>query len=179
MDADAISFEGNWADQHLEGRTFRTTNQVGSSTTFRFQGTGLIAFLRSGPQAGAFRLELDGEPVEGGYGENGEWWSLYYAFETNDLPRRLLSDLDDTEHVVRITLMEPGELTIGGLVVEREPPFTWPVILLTVSAVCVLFLGVKSFIYLVAIRAGHIVRREDAAAISVPYMTEWSLDRRI
>lgn len=179
MDADAIAFEGNWADQHLEGRTFRTTNQVGSSTTFRFQGTGLIAFIRSGPQTGAFKLELDGEIVEGGYGENGDLWSFYYAYETTDLPQRLLSGLDDTEHVVRITLVEPGELTLGGLVVEREPPFTWPVILLTVSAVLVLFLGVRSFIYLVAIRSGHIWRREDAAAISLPYMTEWSLDRRL
>lgn len=179
MDADAVAFEGNWADQHLEGRTFRTTNQVGSSTTFRFQGTGLIAFIRSGPQTGAFQLELDGQVVDGGFGDDGELWSLYYPFETNDLPQRLLSGLDDTEHVVRITLMEPGELTLGGLVVEREPPFTWPVILLTVSAVCVLFLGVRSFIYLVAIRAGHIWRREDAAAISIPGMTEWSLDPRL
>jgi hypothetical protein len=179
MDADAVAFEGNWADQHLEGRTFRTTNQVGSSMTLRFQGTGLIAFIRSGPQAGAFKVELDGNVIDGGAEENEEMWSLYYAFEANDLPRRLLSELDDTEHVVRITLMEPGELTLGGLVVERDPPFTWPVILLTVSAVLVLFLGIRSLIYLVAIRSGHIWRREDEAAISIPFVAEWSLNRRL
>lgn len=179
MDAEAITYEGNWADQHLEGRTFRTTSQVGSSATFRFQGTGLIAFIRSGPQSGAFQVELDGEVVPGGYELNENLWSFYYAFETNDLPRRLLSDLEDTEHTVRITLMEPGELTLGGLVVEREPPFTWPVILLTVTALGVLLLGMRSFVYLVAIRAGHIARREDAASPSLPRMPDWAPDRRI
>lgn len=178
MDADAISYEGNWNDQHLEGRTFRTTSQVGSSATFRFQGTGLIAYIRSGPQSGAFEIVLDGEVVPGGFEDNPEWWSYLYRFETNDIPRRLLSDLDDTEHTVRITLMEPGELTLGGLVVEREPPFTWPVILLTVSAVGVLFLGMRSFIYLVAIRSGHIARREDVASPSLPRMPDWQPDRR-
>lgn len=173
MDADAIAYEGNWADQHLEGRTFRTTSQVSSSVTFRFQGTGLIAFIRSGPQAGAFRLELDGEVVPGGYEEDADLWSFHYLYQTDDLPRRLLSNLDDTEHAVRITLMEPGELTLGGLVVEREPPFTWPVILLTVSAVGVLFLGLRSFIYLVAIRAAHINRREDVTSPSLPQMPDW------
>jgi hypothetical protein len=179
MDADAIAYEGNWADQHLEGRTFRTTSQIGSSATFRFQGTGLIAFIRSGPQSGAFQIELDGEVVPGGYEDNESYWTFYYPFETNDLPRRLLSDLDDTEHTVRITLMEPGELTLGGLVVEREPPFTWPVILLTVTALGVLFIGVRSFIYLVAIRSGHIARREDVADPSLPRMPDWRPDRRI
>lgn len=178
MDADAISYEGNWADQHLEGRTFRTTSQVGSSATFNFQGTGLIAFIRSGPQAGAFQLVLDGEVIPGGFEDNEEYWSFYYLYETNDLPRRLLSNLDDTEHSVRITLMEPGELTLGGLVVEREPPFTWPVILLTVSAVGVLFLGLRSFAYLVAIRAGHVSRREDMTSPSLPRMPDWRPNTR-
>lgn len=173
MDADAIAYEGNWADQHLEGRTFRTTSQVGSSATFRFQGTGLIAFIRSGPQSGAFQLMLDGEVVPGGYDKNEDLWSFLYLYQTDDLPRRLLSNLDDTQHTVRITLMEPGELTLGGLVVEREPPFTWPVILLTVSAVGVLFFGLRSFVYLVAIRSGHINRREDVTSPSLPQMPDW------
>lgn len=177
MDADAIAYEGNWADQHLEGRTFRTTSQVGASVTFRFQGTGLIAFIRSGPQSGAFQLQLDGEVVPGGYEENPDLWSYLYLYQTDDLPRRLLSNLDDSEHLVRMTLMEQGDLTLGGLVVEREPPFTWPVILLTVTAVGVLFLGVRSFIYLVAIRSGHIARREDVASPSLPLMPDWTPER--
>lgn len=179
MDADAVTYQGNWADQLLEGRTFRTTNQVGSSATFRFQGTGLIAFLRSGPQSGAFQLELDGEIVPGGYEEDPSLWSFFISFRTDDLPRRLISDLDDTEHIVRITLMEPGELTLGGFVVERQPPFIWPVILLTISSTIVLFLGLRSFIYLVAIRSGRLQRREDASTPSLPRMPDWRPERKL
>lgn len=177
MDADAVTYQGNWEDQHLEGRTFRTTNQVGSSATLRFQGTGLIAFLRSGPQAGPFKLEVDGQVIPGGAPENSDFWSFYISYRTDDLPRRLVSGLDDTEHVLRITLMAPGELTLGGLVVEREPPFVWPVILLTVSSIFVLFLGLRSFIYLVAIRTGRLLRAE-AASPALPRMPDWRPVRR-
>lgn len=178
MDADAITYQGNWDDQHLEGRTFRTTNQVGSSATLTFQGTGLIAFLRSGPQAGPFQLELDGEILPGGYEDEPDWWSLYISYRTDDLPHRLVSGLDDTEHTLKITLMEPGELTLGGLVVEREPPFIWPVMLLTISSMIVLFLGMRSLIYLIAIRSGHLRRRDDIAIPSLPVMPDWQPGRR-
>jgi len=173
MDADAVTYQGNWEDQHLQGRTFRTTNQVGSSTTLTFHGTGLIAYLRSGPQAGSFRLEVDGELIPGGAPEDETLWSYYVSYRTDDLPRRLVSGLDDTTHVARITLMEPGELTLGGFVVERDPPFVWPVILLTISSMLVLFLGLRSFIYLVAIRTGRLRRRADVIAPSLPQMPDW------
>jgi hypothetical protein len=179
MDADAVTYQGNWEDQHLQGRTFRTTNQVGSSATLNFQGTGLIAFLRSGPQSGTFKLEVDGEVIPGGAPENDDLWSFFVSFRTDDLPRRLVSGLDDSEHVLRITLMEPGELTLGGLVVERDPPFVWPVILLTVSSMLVLFLGLRSFIYLVAIRTGRVRRKADAASPSLPQMPDWRPVRRV
>lgn len=179
MDADAVAYQGNWDDQHLEGRTFRTTNQVGSSATLTFQGTGLIAFLRSGPQAGAFQLVLDGEVLPGGYGDDGSLWSFFIPYRTDDLPHRLISNLDDTEHTLKITLMEPGELTLGGLVVEREPPFVWPVILLTITSMIVLFLGMRSLIYLVAIRSGHLVRRADAVEPSLPRLRDWQPGRRV
>ncbi len=178
MSAEAVTFEGIWDDQHLEGRTFRTTNQVGSSITLRLQGTGLIAFLRSGPQAGAFRLELDGEVFPGGYGEEEDLWSFFVSFRTDDLPRRLVSGLDDEEHTLRITLMEPGELTLGGFVVEREAPFVWPIILLTTISVIVLFLGLRSMIYLVAIRSGHLQRRADAPFPALPRLPDWQAGRR-
>ncbi len=178
MDADAVAYQGNWDDQHLEGRTFRTTNQVGSSATLTFQGTGLIAFLRSGPQVGAFQVELDGEVIPGGYIDNEDWWSYFISFRTEDLPRRLLTGLDDAEHVVKITLMEPGELTLGGFVVEREPPFVWPVMLLTIFGALVLFLGIRSFIYLVAIRSGHLRRREEDSILSIPVLPNWQPGQR-
>jgi hypothetical protein len=179
MDAAAVSYQGNWEDQHLQGRTFRTTNQVGSSATLNFQGTGLIAFLRSGPQSGTFKLEVDDQVIPGGAPGDEDLWSFFISFRTDDLPRRLVSGLDDTEHVLRITLMEPGELTLGGLVVERDPPFVWPVILLTVSSILVLFLGLRSFIYLVAIRTGRVQRKADVASPSLPQMPDWRPVRRV
>jgi len=179
MNADAVTYQGNWEDQHLEGRTFRTTNQVGSSATLRFQGTGLIAFLRSGPQSGTFQVEIDGRVIPGGAPTNDDYWSFYVSYRTDDLPRRLVSGLDDAEHVARITLVEPGELTLGGLVVEREAPFVWPVILLTISSVLVLFLGVRSFIYLVAFRTGWLRRKFDAATPVLPRMPDWRPVRRV
>lgn len=178
MDADAVTYQGNWDDQHLEGRTFRTTNQVGSSATLTFQGTGLIAFLRSGPQSGVFQLVLDGKVIAGGIGDDGTLWSMYFAYRTDDLPHRLLSNLDDTEHVLKITLMEPGELTLGGLVVERTPAFVWPVIMLTITSMIVLFFGLRSLIYLIAIRSGHMRRKDEAGVPALPRMTDWTPVRR-
>lgn len=178
MDADAIAYQGNWDDQHLEGRTFRTTNQVGSSAMVTFRGTGLIAFLRSGPQAGDLELVLDGEVLPGGAGDDGGLWSYYIAYRADDLPRRLVGGLEDTEHTLRITLKTPGELTLGGLVVEREPPFVWPVILLTVSSLILIFLGLRSLIYLVAIRSGHLWRRADGVEPALPTVAGWQAGRR-
>lgn len=179
MDADAVTYQGNWDDQHLEGRTFRTTNQVGSSAKLTFQGTGLIAFLRSGPQAGDLQIELDLNILSGGEEEEEDLWSFYVRYRTDDLPRRIVSNLVDTEHTLKITLVEPGELTLGGLVVEREPPFTWPVIMLTISSMIVLFLGMRSLVSLIAIRSGHLRRREDASTPSLPSMPDWRPGRRV
>lgn len=177
MDADAISYNGNWNDQHLVGRTFRTTNQTGSGATIRFHGTGLIAFVRSGPTSGNFRVQLDGTTVPGGAGDNGDLWSYYFAYQTDDYPRFLLKNLDDDEHTVTITLESPGELTLGGFVVEREPPFVWPVILLTGSGMILTVFGLRSFIYFIAIRAGH-VRRGDVVDPILPRLPDWAPGRR-
>ena len=105
-------------------------------------------------------------------------WSFYTPYGTDDLPHRLVSDLDDTEHTLTITLKTPGELTLGGLVVEREPPFVWPVILLTVSSMLLLFLGLRSLIYLVATRSGHLRRRSDHADHTFSALPEWGTGRR-
>ena len=175
MDADSLQYGGNWADQHLEGRTFRTTGQTGASVTFEFQGTGLISFIRTGPQSGDLQIELDGEVIDGG-ADNG-LWSFVYQFQTNDFPQRLFSNLEDEAHVVTITLAEPGQLTLGGMVVERQPPFIWPIMMITASGVLVLLLGLRSFIYLVAIRAGHLTRWESMSAPELPRMPDWVPER--
>lgn len=176
MDADSLVYEGNWADQHLEGRTFRTTGQTGASVSFEFQGTGLIAYIRTGPQSGDVRIEIDGEVVDGGSADGN--WSFYYQYATDDLPRRLFTNLDDDIHVITITLAEAGQLTLGGMVVERQPPFIWPIIMVTASGIFVLFLGLRSFIYLVAIRAGHLTRWENVNAPELPRMPDWNPERQ-
>ncbi|HEU0165186.1 MAG TPA: beta-galactosidase, partial [Thermomicrobiales bacterium] len=115
MDSQSVSYSGNWQDQHLEGRTFRTTSESESTATLTFRGTGLIAYIRTGPQSGDVKIELDGKVVSGGGGSDGTDWTFYDQFGTNDYPHTLLSGLSDTTHTVTITLTGEGELTIGGL----------------------------------------------------------------
>ncbi len=160
MDSDAVDYGGDWQDQHLENRTFKTTSQIDSSATFAFQGTGLIMFVRSGPNVGSFTLEIDGEIVPGGSVTSSELWDLSLSATTNDFPRTVASGLPDREHVATVTLETPGELTLGGFVVERDPPFVWPIILMTVSSLILLFFALRSFAYLVAIKTGHLRRHE-------------------
>ncbi|MEJ7902003.1 MAG: beta-galactosidase, partial [Thermomicrobiales bacterium] len=135
MDSQSITDAGNWQDQHLEGRTFRTTGQVGASATVEFQGTGLIAYVRSGPEVGGFTITVDGKVVSGGGGETGDVWDLSLFSETEDFPRTLVDGLDDTRHTMTITLASEGELTLGGVEVTRDAPFVWPIILMTVGAI--------------------------------------------
>lgn len=180
MDSRSISFSGNWQNQHLEGRTFKTSRQVKSSASMEFKGTGVIAFIRSGPDVGSFMVSVDGDVVPGGAGESGDEWDLSLFARTNDLPRELVTGLDDERHTITITLVSPGELTLGGMVVERAPPFVWPVILMTIGAIILLFFALRSFAYLVAVRAGHLRRREDEPfAPPLPRMPNWQSGRRV
>ncbi|MBA2247703.1 MAG: hypothetical protein H0W23_06215 [Chloroflexia bacterium] len=158
MDSDAVAYAGDWQDQHLENRTFKTTSQLESSATFAYQGTGLIIFTRSGPSVGSFLLEIDGRIAPGGGGTSGNEWDFSGSGFTNDFPRLVSSGLADQKHVATVTLVTRGELTLGGFVVQRDPPFVWPIILMTVSALILLFFALRSFAYLVAIKTGHLRR---------------------
>ncbi|MDQ3541513.1 MAG: hypothetical protein M3440_12585 [Chloroflexota bacterium] len=179
MDSRSVTFTGNWQNQALEGRTFKTSQQVQSSASMEFQGTGVIAFIRSGPEVGRFLVSVDGDVIPGGAGDSGDEWDLSVFSRTSDLPRELVTGLKDERHTITITLASPGELTLGGMVVERDAPFVWPVILMTVGALIMIFFAVRSFAYLVAIRAGHLRRREDDDfAPQLPRMPNWQPGRR-
>jgi hypothetical protein len=178
MDSAAMVSVGNWQDQHLEGRTFKTTGELGASFTFTFSGTGVVAYMRSGTQTGLIQIELDGEVIPGGAEANADWWD-YSWYQTRDLPFTLLSGLEDREHVLTITLMDEGELTLGGMVVAREAPFTWPIMLMAAASFLALFLAMRSFIYLVGVRAGHLVRRGTMRDPALPTMPNWRPSRRI
>lgn len=180
MDSQSISYSGNWQDQHLEGRTFRTTRQVGSSTTIEFQGTGLIAYVRSGPEVGAFTIEVDADVISGGASEPEDAWDLSFFSGTNDFPRTLVEGLDDTRHSMTITLVSDGELTLGGVEVTREAPFVWPIILITVGSIISLFFGLRSIAFLFATRAGHLRRTSGPdPGPQLPRMPNWRPERRI
>ncbi|HYJ12405.1 MAG TPA: hypothetical protein VEW66_02360 [Thermomicrobiales bacterium] len=161
MDAQSVQSSGNWENQHLEGRTFLTSRQVGSSIRLEFQGTGLIAFIRSGPEVGELMIEIDGEVVPGGFGEDEELWDLSTFTSTQDFPRTLVDGLKDQRHVLQITLAGPGELTLGGFQVTRDAPFVWPIVLMAVGALISLFFGLRSIAYLFAVRAGLLRRPTD------------------
>lgn len=179
MDSRSMSFTGNWQNQLLEGRTFKTSRQVQSAATMEFQGTGVIAFVRSGPEVGTFQVSVDGEVVSGGRADSNGEWNLSFFNQTNDLPRELVSGLEDERHTMTITLTSPGELTLGGMVVARDAPFVWPVIMMTAGAVIMIFFAIRSFAYLIAIRAGHLRRREDDDLMpQLPRMPNWQPGRR-
>jgi len=179
MDSSAVSYDGNWQDQHLEGRTFRTTSESQSSATLTFRGSGVIAYIRTGPQSGNIRIELDGKVVSGGLGENGDEWSFKDSLGTNDFPHTLLANLPDTQHTVTMTLVGSGELTLGGLEVVRNAPFVWPVMLITVGSLLLIFFAVRSLIYLVAISAGYLRRRSGMDLWpQLPQMPDWQPRRK-
>ncbi len=179
MDSTAISYGGTWRNQHLEDRTFRTTSEVNSSATLHFNGTGAIAFLRYGPETGEIRLTLDGKTLVGGAADNPELFDLS-SYQTSDLPRNLVSGLDAGEHTLTITLATPGELTIGGLIVERRAQMVWPIMLLGAGGALCLFFGFRIIIYLVATRSGRLQRRSGADLWpQLPSMPDWHPSRRI
>jgi hypothetical protein len=180
MNAQSVRSSGNWEDQHLENRTFLTSRQVGSSITLEFQGTGLIAFIRSGPEVGELMIEIDGEVVPGGFGDDGTLWDLSIFSTTQNLPRTLVNGLDDGRHVLQITLVGSGELTLGGFEVTRQAPFVWPIVLMAVGALISLFFGLRSIAYLFAVRAGLLRRPTDPDdGPPLPQLANWRQDRRL
>src|SRR5665811_665880 len=163
---------GAWENQHLEGRTFRTTDQIDAELTFSFRGTGVDAVMRIGPESGNVIVEVDGKVIPGGDGESGDEWDMSW-FETLDLSTDLVSGLDYGEHELTIRLVSEGTLTLGGLIVERDQPFVWPIILLTVGALIAMFFGIRSMIMLVGRRSGHLPRADEDPWPALPSMPDW------
>lgn len=179
VDSPSVSYSGSWEDQHLEGRTFRTTNQIDAELTFEFRGTGIESVLRVGPESGNVIVEVDGEVIPGGEGESGDEWELSW-FETLDVPTELVDGLDYGEHELTIRLVSEGALTLGGLIVEREQPFVWPIILLTIGALISCFFGIRSLAMLVGRRSGYLPRPDDDEAWpALPSMPDWRPGRRV
>lgn len=171
--ARSLTFGGRWQAQDLPPRVFQTTNEVGAAVTIRFEGTGLVAYLRRSPNAGRIDATIDGDPLV--VGTDGSLAS----FRADDVPLVLVSGLEDRRHELVLTLAEEGELTFGGLVVTRELPFLWPVALLAAGGAVLLFLALWRATGVVAERSGLLRRRRgDDLWLTVPELPRVSTLRR-
>jgi hypothetical protein len=162
-------WEGNWDSQHLGANTYRTTSEVGARFRLRFEGTGVIAVARLSREAGAVEVSLDGEPVD----------VSLESFQAADVDIPLARRLPDSMHEVAMRLSAPGELTIGGLVVERAVPMQWPILLLIGSGVLLLVLGLFDGALLLAERGGLLQRRRSGELWpELPQIPDWRPARR-
>lgn len=173
VDSGSVTFRGTWSEQNLPPWRFRVTAEEGATVTIRFRGTGLLGYLRRSPNASAVDLVLDGEPVSG-WGDD----ALRYH-QASDVWLPLVSGLDDETHELTLTLAEPGELAIGGVVVTRDVPFMWPVVLLTAGGALLLFFALREILYLFGVRYGYLQRRRGTDLWpALPQLADWNAGRR-
>ena len=169
VDARQFVYEGNWALQHLGPQTYRTTSEVGARVTVRFLGTGIIARARWSPQAGEVDATLDGRPLT----------VDLRSFRAANVDVTLADGLADGAHELVLGLGGPGELTIGGLVVQRAVPLRWPIVLLVGSGLGLLFLGLREMAYTIAERTGRLQRRRGVDLWpELPSLPDWRPSRR-
>lgn len=179
MDSRPITYQRNWADQHLDGKLFRTTSETTASATLRFRGTGVLAWLRYSNDTGRLRATLDGGPVPGFGGDDKGSLLDLSLFQASNIWLTLASGLEDSSHELVLTLDSPGELTIGGIVVARDLPLVWPVALLTVAAFVLIAIALRELSYLAATRAGYLQRRLGVELRPpLPHMPDWHPTRR-
>ncbi|MEA2527228.1 MAG: polysaccharide biosynthesis protein PslG [Thermomicrobiales bacterium] len=179
MESRPISYGRNWSDQHLDERVFKTTGETTASATLRFQGTGVLAYLRQSNDAGRLRATLDGGPLPGWSGDGAGSVIDLQSFQAHNVWLTLASELADRPHELVLTLDSPKALTIGGIVISREPPLVWPVALLAVAALVLLVRALRELSYLAATRAGYLQRRRGVELRPpLPHLPDWRPMRR-
>lgn len=160
----AVRFAGDWAVLDTSPH-YRTTATVGSTITFTFDGSGVVAYVRYTPDAGRVRVTLDGGPVPGlpdFPGSEGEASVLNLRnFSAVDVPLEIVGGLPDQEHELVFELAETGVFTVGGLVVVREVPTLWPIVLLAAAGGLLLFLAAREALYVLAWKGGILRRRRE------------------
>jgi hypothetical protein len=162
-------WEGNWNQQHLGADTYRTTSEVEARFRLHFEGTGVIARARLSREAGAVEVTIDGQPID----------ISLASFQAEDVDIPLARRLPDGVHEVAMRLTAPGQLTVGGLVVERAVPMQWPILLLLLSGVVLLYLGIVDGALLVAERSGLLQRRRGGELWpELPQIPDWRPPRR-
>lgn len=173
-DSGPIDYAGSWASQHLQGRVFQTTSQTGASLTITFEGTGLVAYLRRGPEAGLIRASIDGRPLPNWPAEDGKSVIDLEFFTAQDIDVSLVSGLDIGVHQLVLELSSEGSMTVGGMVVSRDPPLRWPVVLALVSALTLIFLAVRDLVLYLG-RFSSVIRQVDEQDSSprLPTLPDW------
>jgi hypothetical protein len=162
-------WEGNWDLQHLGPDTYRTTSEVDARFRLRFEGTGIVARARLSQEAGDVVVSIDDRPVDVSLAS--------FQAENVDIP--LARRLPDGAHEVSMRLSAPGELTLGGLIIERSIPMQWPILLLLGSGGLLLFFGCFDGLLLLAERAGLLQRhRPGELWPELPMIPEWRPARR-
>ena len=165
VDAPQIRYEGDWEPQHFNERTYGTTSQVNARFTVRFAGTDLTAILRRSPNAGEVLASVNGVATA---------IDLTWFETVNDPPVVLATGLDDAVHELTLELAEEGELTVEGLVVQRDVPGMWPIYLLGGGAVAFWFAALRQAVYAVAERFGHLQRRRGVDLWpELPQLPDW------
>ncbi len=179
MDSASVSYAGTWSDQHLGDQSFRTTGEVGATATLRFRGSGVVAFLRYGPESGLVHITIDGRPLAGRQVVEGASELDMASFQTVDVPVTLTRGLDQGEHELQISLASRGQLTLGGLVVIRDLSLMWPVVLLASAGAVLIALAVREVIYAIAVQGGHLQGgRGSDLWPELPRLPEWRPSRR-
>ncbi|MBX3069616.1 MAG: beta-galactosidase [Thermomicrobiales bacterium] len=173
-DSGPIDYTGSWASQHLQGRVFQTTSQTGAALTITFEGTGLVAYLRRGPEAGLIHATIDGHPLPGWPEEDGKSVIDLEFFTAQDIAVPLVADLDIGVHQLVLELASEGSMTVGGMVVSRDPPLRWPVVLALVSALTLIFLAVRDLVLYLGRYSGTIrqVDEQDPTP-RLPTLPDW------
>jgi hypothetical protein len=169
MSAGVVTYEGNWQNQTLDQRVFRTTGEQNAAVVIRFEGTGIDAVLRIGPDAGDVRATLDGKPLPGDFEvvDGASKLDLDW-YQAEDVRTLLGSDLDAGEHELRIFLAGDGRLTVGGFVVTRRLSIVWPIIVLVIAGLALLAYALRDLVYLLAERWGHL-DKEVTTARAAPW----------
>ncbi len=164
LDAPAVSLTGDWS---VVGSSpdYQSSPETGAALTVRFDGSGLIANVVFSPNAGLVRVQLDGGPVPGLAPDPDSdgtaslldlGWTPAY---NTALP--IVTGLGPGSHTLTMELIEPGTLTVGPMVVTRDLPTLWPIVVLAVAGAVLMFFAVRELLFVLAQRRGYLRRRRE------------------
>ncbi|MCA9861154.1 MAG: hypothetical protein KC438_15615, partial [Thermomicrobiales bacterium] len=117
---------------------------------------------------------LDGEPLPDWGDEDGASIIDLTYYQTQDIAVALASNLDEGVHKLTLTMSEPGQLTVGGAVVSRDPPLRWPVVVALFTALAMTIVALRE-IAIVAAERGGLMRRRDQTVQGpqLPSLPDW------